>query len=279
MSTQTEQRLAGRRHGLIAVIVVGSMLMFGILQFGPTLLVSMGLDDTVGRIVTTTVMVAVALSIEYVAFRRGPRSALRALGYGAPKARAMVVSLAVSAIMLAYFPIVSLVLGVSLTLHDNWPWLVVGAVALNGIGEETLFRGYAFGHLRASGLTFRRAALISLIIFAGVHLVLFFTNSVAVAAISVVVALAWAFPMAYLFERGGANIWAPAVAHVATHGVRFLDEPAMPVLMGWLLFQIAAPFLVFLFHRYLRGSLESTDASRVVRRVAPAGANAHAQRP
>jgi hypothetical protein len=60
----------------------------------------------------------------------------------------MLVSAILSVAMLAFFPVVSFSMGVPMELRGNWLWILVGAIALNGIGEETLFRGFIFGHLR-----------------------------------------------------------------------------------------------------------------------------------
>jgi hypothetical protein len=266
--SSTSQRDRRSRPVGLGVILAGSTVMYLILHGGLTLWPS-SIDNTVGRIIITAVMVAVALVIERRAFGRGLCAALRALGYGWPRPRAVVVALAVSALMLAYFPVVSLTIGTTLRPERDWLWLLVGAVALNGIGEETLFRGFVFGHLRAGGRTFLRAGLISLVIFAAVHLVLFVNNPPTIALMSVVVAVAWAFPLAYLFERGGSTIWATVILHAATHAVRFFDDPSPLLLAGWLILQTAAPFLVFLFRGYL--AQPARPRTRRSRRVKPAG--------
>jgi len=131
----------------------------------------------------------------------------------------------------------------------------VGAVALNGIGEETLFRGYVFGGLRReAGMSFRQAGFISLIIFAAVHLLLFVGNPFFVGLLGTLIAVSAAFPMAYLFERGNNTIWAPVVLHVATHAIRLVDiseSHSLPAVAVWLLLQIGVVFLVFLFLKNL----------------------------
>ena len=122
-----------------------------------------------------------------------------------------------------------------------------------------LFRGYVFGGLRRAGLSFNRAGVVSLVIFATVHLLLFIQTPFIVALLGTLVAIAAAFPMAYLFERGNNTIWAPVVLHVAAHSIRLVDvaEPFyLPAVTAWLGLQLAAPFLVFFF----RGKLKNPDA-------------------
>ena len=136
----------------------------------------------------------------------------------------------------------------------------MGAVALNGIAEETLFRAFVFGHFRreGQGMTFRQAALISLLIFAAVHLVLFVQNPFIIGVLGTLIAVTAAFPLAYLFEQGGFSIWPTVILHVATHVIRFVEigEPFyMTAVLAWLILQVGAPFLIFAFHRNLGGCL------------------------
>jgi hypothetical protein len=49
--------------------------------------------------------------------------------------------------------------------------------------------------------------------FVGVHLMLFFTMPWPVALAALFLAVVLSFPLAHLFELGGATIWAPALLH------------------------------------------------------------------
>jgi membrane protease YdiL (CAAX protease family) len=93
--------------------------------------------------------------------------------------------------MLVFFPVFSLATGTQITLKADWLWILVGVVALNGIGEETLFRGYVVGGLRReAGLSFRQAGFISMAIFAAVHLLLFVGNPFFVGLLGTLIAVA-----------------------------------------------------------------------------------------
>lgn len=96
------------------------------------------------------------------------------------------------------------------------PWLP-GLFAQAGIAEETLFRAYLFGHLR-QGRSFRDAALRSVVPFALVHVLLFWTMPWPIALMSVALAIVTSFPLAYLFELAGSTIWAPALLHFVIQG-------------------------------------------------------------
>ena len=92
-----------------------------------------------------------------------------------------------------------------------------GLFAQAGIAEEVLFRGYLFGHLRR-GRSFWRAALLSMLPFVAVHLLLFATMPWPIAAAALLLAVIVAFPLARLYELGGATIWAPALLHFVIQG-------------------------------------------------------------
>jgi hypothetical protein len=53
-----------------------------------------------------------------------------------------------------------------------------------------------------------------------VHLLLFVQSSFIIALLSTLLAKA-AFPRAYLFERGGNNLWAPVLLHLAEHAIPY----------------------------------------------------------
>jgi membrane protease YdiL (CAAX protease family) len=241
----------GRSH--VGRILVGCALMFVVLQGGLNLLYPR-LDITWSSLVVTAVMLVVALAIERLGFDRAPREALGALGYGRPRPSALLAAGLITVVMLSFFPIYSLATGTSFSLKSDWLWVLVGAIALNGVAEETLFRGFVFGHLRQGGLSFRRAGLISMLIFGAVHLYLFTSNPFIVALLATLLALAAAFPFAFLFERAGMVIWAGVIVHVAAHTYRLVDMPenqALTVASAWILVQFGVVFLVFAF----RGNL------------------------
>ena len=191
---------------------------------------------------------ALAVGCERVVFNLRLPQALRALGFGRPHARTLLVAGSIAASMLLFFPVFALTTAAPLRLKPDWLWILVGAIALNGVAEETLFRGYVFGGFRKVGLSFGRAGAIAMVIFASVHVLLVVQNPLIIAVLATLVALAAAFPMADLFERGGNTLWAPVLLHVAAHTIRLVDIPEpyyLPAVTSWLVLQIGLPFLVF----------------------------------
>lgn len=69
-----------------------------------------------------------------------------------------------------------------------------------------------------------------------------------------VLALASAYPFAYLFERGNNTIWAPALLHTSIHAVSFFDISESHVMMAgvvWMTILVVAVLLVYIFRRKL----------------------------
>jgi membrane protease YdiL (CAAX protease family) len=210
MTTLTRQAETPSRRAVPAILI-GCAMMFVILELGVPALAAR-LDQTWAALIVTAIMVLVAVLFERRAFKHSAAEGLRVIGFGRPNPRAVLVAAIIGLVMLAFFPIFSLITGAHITLKPNWLWILVGAIALNGIGEETLFRGYVFGGLRReAGMSFRQAAFISMIIFAAVHLFLFVGNPFFVGFLGTLIAVSAAFPMAYLFERGNNTMWAPVV--------------------------------------------------------------------
>ena len=123
-------------RGYLQRIVFGAAVMYLVLQGGLTRLTPR-FDQTLAAIVVAAAMMAVAFGIERWLFGRDVAHAFGALGLSRPRGRAMPVSLAITAAMAAFFPVYSLATGVPIELRTDWLWVLLGAIALNGIAEET----------------------------------------------------------------------------------------------------------------------------------------------
>jgi membrane protease YdiL (CAAX protease family) len=274
-ATPTPSSTPAVNRGFLWRIVLGAAVMYVVLQGGLTLLTPR-LDQTLAAIGVAAAMMAVAFVIERWSFGRDAAHAFTALGLSRPRGRALAVSLAITAAMASFFPLYSLATGVPIELRADWLWVLLGAIALNGIAEETLFRGFVFGHLRQAGQSFWRAGFTSLLIFALVHLVLFATNPPLVATLALIVAIVAAFPLAFLYERAGNTIWAGVVLHVGAHLFRLVEIPEaqyMAVALTWLVLQVGVPFLVLVFaNNLLRVRAPSSRKVQVTSALAGRGA-------
>jgi membrane protease YdiL (CAAX protease family) len=169
----------------------------------------------------------------------GLRAEWRGLGVGA------VVSGAILAMGAAYLDFSR----AAVSLHPNAPWLALGILFQAGVAEELVFRGYLYGHL-ARRRPFWRAAMVSMGPFALVHAMLFLTLDWPVAAASLVLSVALAFPLAHLFELGFRTVWVPALVHaVIQAGPKLIvvDDALFPLI--WMLVSLAIAWCSFLCPR------------------------------
>lgn len=256
MNPPTPLTAARTRHPALAplgTILAGFGLGYAVLQGGLTLLTSR-VDQTTNSLLASAVMFAVLLVVEAWLFSRRPRQALGALGFGLPAPGALLVALMVAAALVAFIPVYGRATGVPIVLRPDWAWILLGAIILNGLAEETLFRGFAFGHLRQAGYSFRQAGLISLLLFAAAHLYLFVDNPPIVALLATLTAVASAFPMALLFEGGNNTVWAGAILHTAAHAFRLVAAPEAQYVTfaaAWIAASLLMPLVVLAFRRSL----------------------------
>jgi membrane protease YdiL (CAAX protease family) len=143
-----------------------------------------------------------------VAFRDFPRS----LGLGRPVLRALVVAGFVGASVFLCLLLGAQIVGVQLELRENWPSVLLAAFIFHGLAEELVWRGFVFGHFRRSR-TFWRAVAKSVPLIALTHVPIVFTNGLGIGLLATLTAAVTCLPFAYLWERGGGTIWAPALLH------------------------------------------------------------------
>ena len=193
------------------------------------------------------VVAATAAAERFLPGRQGG-AALRHLGLEPPRAQGIIVAAAVTVLLLAAAAVFVRARELSPAFYPGWMSLLPGLFAQAGIAEEVLFRGYLFGHIRV-GRTFWRAAGLSMLPFVAVHLVLFASMPWAIALASLLLAVVVSFPLAYLFELGGATIWAPALLHFviqATVKVVVFPEGAESFALVWMAASAAVPLLIFM---------------------------------
>jgi membrane protease YdiL (CAAX protease family) len=209
------------------------------------------------------VIVALTLAAERWLTRAPLRTCLAALGFGVPARRAMLAAIAISVALLACLPLLAAQTGVELELRSGAAWLALGMLAQGGVAEETIFRGFMYRHLRRTR-TFWRAAALSAVPFAAAHVPLFWTLPVPVAALALAMAIAWSFPLAWLFDRAHGTIWPSAILHaVIQGGIKVLvddDSDFQSLAIAWVALGIVLPWLAFLL-RDRRGALGSRHPS------------------
>ncbi len=201
-----------------------------------------------GLVVAAVVLVLV-LTAERWLTRAPLRHCAGAIGLGPPTRRALVAAAGLSAFLLLCLPLLARFVALELTLRPNAAWLALGMLAQGGVAEEILFRGFMYRHLRRSR-TFWRAATMSAVPFTAAHVPLLWSLEPAVALLALAMAIAWSFPLAWLFDRAHGSIWPGAILHGVMQGaIKLLvdDDAAFQTLaIAWVALGIAAPWLFFL---------------------------------
>ena len=228
-------------------LVAGLIVIYALFQWSAG---ALGSNRGEAGAIVAAIIVAATIIIERTFFGTGNRDLVAALGFGTPTVAGLAASFAVTALLVAMLLLFPLITGTRLTLQQDWMRPLPGLFLQAGIAEEVLFRGWLFGHLR-QGRSFQRAALVSMIPFAAVHLYLFLTLSWPIATAAFLLSIVIAVPMAWLYEVGGRTIWAPAVVHAVIQGVpKIIDvRDGSPVIfaIAWMCFSAVAPILVSAF--------------------------------
>jgi membrane protease YdiL (CAAX protease family) len=164
------------------------------------------------------IVVIATLKVERFLFSGTVVEAARSIGLARPKASGMIVAMVIAKLMFLSVAIFAWQTGSTIEMYPNWPLLMIGIFFQAGIGEETLFRGYLFGHLRQRH-TFGKAVFFAAIPFVIVHLILFYQLSWSLAGASILLSIAMSFLFSKLFEISGDTIWAPAIVHFAAQAI------------------------------------------------------------
>ena len=182
-------------------------------------------------------------------------AANRGIGLGKTGFANLVPGLALSVLLLLFYPVLGWFLHTPIQMADAGLLNLAGLFLTGGLMEEAVFRGFLFGSLRRRG-SFRRAALESMVGFALVHLLLFLYLDWPIALLSTILATGISIPLAYLYEKAGNTIWGAALVHasIRTIGLVFTTtEPQYQTLaLAWMGVCLLVPWLVLLFDANFR---------------------------
>jgi membrane protease YdiL (CAAX protease family) len=187
-------------------------------------------------------------------FGNGWRRTVAALGFVTPRPRAVLVAMVVSLPMWLFLPIVARLAAAPFAPSADWLPILLGVILVNGVAEEVIHRAFIFGHLRETR-SFWASATISAVIFGLQHIYLLFTIGTVAGMASVGLALALAFPLAFLYERGGNSLGAPAILHTSSNAPMMLfvtPGAAGEVLLPHMAVVLASMYLSFAFRPWLQ---------------------------
>jgi membrane protease YdiL (CAAX protease family) len=194
---------------------------------------------------------------QVVAYRTPAADVVRAIGLGVPVPKAIGVAVLVGGLVIAAYFVGARAIGVELQLRPEWPLVFVGALVFHGLAEELVWRGWVFGRLRDTR-TFRHAVVLSMPLIALTHVPIFVANGPVVGSVALLTAAITCLPLAYLYERGGRTIWAPAIVH-GMIGAWQLFERTYPMSFSMVVMvvTIAVPLVAFAFRDgFFGGAIE-----------------------
>jgi membrane protease YdiL (CAAX protease family) len=213
---------------------------------------ALGSDRGQAGLVVGGVVLAAIFAAERFLFDRPLPIAVQDVGLGRPRTIGVIAALLVMAVLICCGAVVLRAIGAPSGFIPGWGALLPGLFMQAGVAEETLFRGFLYGHIR-EGRTFWHAATLSAAPFVAVHLTLFATMAWPVALAALLLALILSFPLAHLYELGGDTIWAPALLHFAIQtGAKIpslSDDSRLVFSLLWMLGSAASPQLLFLIPR------------------------------
>ena len=248
-------------------MLFGLIVVFALFQWSASALGSVRGE---AGVIVGLIVVAATLVAERCLFRESLKEAAKAIGLGRPKRSGILAAVVVGAVLLLMVPLFWWQSGSSISLYPGWLSLLPGLFFQAGIAEETLFRGYLFGHMRQRH-TFWKAAAFAAIPFVLVHLILFYSLPWSLAGASILLAIAMSFPLSKLYEMGGNTMWAPAIVHFVAQGaVKVLvisGESAWMFPFFWIAASALIPLTVCLFP-----ALDQTHRGRqtVLRKISEA---------
>jgi porin len=228
---------------------------------------ALGSDRGQAGVTVGVLVAAAALIAEWLLFGKSFEESARAIGLKGPKlSKGLLTALVIGGILFLTIPVFALSTGVTFGFYPGWQFLALGMFFQAGIAEETLFRGYLFGHLRQKH-TFWKAAFFAGVPFVFVHLILFYSLPWSIATASILLAIAMSFPLSRLFELDGDRIWAPAIVHfVAQAGVKLTvaaGASAWLFPLFWISVCAVVPLGVYLVP-YLEGAAKKTALKAAV---------------
>ncbi|HVH27663.1 MAG TPA: CPBP family intramembrane glutamic endopeptidase [Vicinamibacterales bacterium] len=238
---------------MLLKLLVGSVPVIVILV-GAAFVVPSSFPLLLRQVLLCVIGVGGTMLAERLLFGPGWARVVATLGFIPPRAPAAMVAIVVSLPMWVFLPLYGRLVDVPFALTRGWLPTLLGVILVNGLAEEVIHRAFIFGHLRQNR-SFWASATISAVIFAAQHLYLLFTIGAVAGVASVALALAVAFPLAFLYERGGNSLVAPAILHTSSNAPMMLfatTEAAGAVILAHMAVVLASMYLSVAFRPWLR---------------------------
>lgn len=238
--------------GFFIKVLIGYALVYASLEV--TAYLTGDAIDLLNAVIISVVVVALTVFTEVVLLKSKVSQLSYSLGIGKPKTKAILAALLITVLLFLCYPLISAITGYEFIIPDNWLLLAIGVFALHGIAEEVLYRAYLFRHLR-KGRSFSKAAWLAVLIFSLAHIPIIISQGVLVGGMAVLLSVISSFPFAWLYEKGGNTIWAPAIVHFAIDTIIPILAFAPPSALSqqavilWMAAAMVIPYTAFLILR------------------------------
>lgn len=161
----------------------------------------------------------------------------------------------ISLFLLTLYPAFYFLFGFDVYPNSSWLLNLTGLFLTGGLAEEMFFRGFLFRHLR-DHMSFKEAALTSMVLFAAAHLMMFTYMDWPIALFSTVLAVAISVPMSYLFEKADNTVWSPAIVHTTIRTIGLVVSAPeinfMQMSLLWMTGCMIIPLIVVIFYKDFR---------------------------
>ena len=220
-------------------------MVFALFHSSATILES---DRGQSGIIVGLLVIASTLLAQIFLFNKSVKDSVKEVGLTRSNSSGILQSTVISVLMLLTIFVFAFATDTFFSFYPDWYLLIPGLFFQAGIAEETLFRGYLFGHIRKK-YSFWKAALIAAVPFILVHMIMFYSLPFAIAFASILLSVVLSFPLARLFELGGNTIWAPAILHFVVQGTAKViiasGESAQSFPLFWIAICALIPLLIF----------------------------------
>lgn len=212
-------------------------------------------------VIVFALVLSTVLLISRVFYASDVESTISEIGFRKACLQEILPGIIISVVLLFMYPLLGYLLGTKIRMTNNWQLNMIGLLLTGGLAEEILFRGFLFRRLRLQ-MNFKKATLVSAIVFAMAHLLLFMYLNWTAALLSTVLAAGLSLPFAYLFERGGNALWSPALVHatIRTVGLVFTTDQQnfMALSSAWIIMSLVIPYIVLLFYKDFRSVMKGS---------------------
>ena len=214
-----------------------------------------GMPYIINGLITSAIVISTLILLLAWGSHGSLKSIISSIGFGKANLKGILPGMVIAVVLLISYLALGHMLAIEAYLAEDWYLNLAGLFLTGGLTEEMLFRGYLFERLRMD-MSFRKASLISAVVFSAVHLVLFAYMDWPVALLSTILAVTSAVPLAFLYEYGNRTIWSPALVHATIRTIGLVvttDEGHfMQFSLLWIIAAMIVPYTVLIFYKAFR---------------------------